>query len=107
GLAVLPVGFSTAADRISAGRLVVALAIGAIVAGALWRRHSTAARAAAAGIFYGLADAAIKAVSLDWHAQGPAALFSGWAAVAAAGTFAGFLCFQAALEDGAAVPAIS
>jgi hypothetical protein len=107
GLAVLPIGFSTAADRLSGGQLAAALAIGAVAALALGRRGGTAARAAAAGIFYGLADAAIKAVSLDWHAHGSAALFSGWTAVAAAGTFAGFLCFQSALQDGAAVPAIS
>ena len=107
GLAVLPIGFSTASDRISPGRLIAALAVGAVAAGALSRMRSLAARAAAAGIFYGLADAAIKAVSLNWHGHGAAALLSGWAAAAAAGTFAGFLCFQSALDEGAAVPAIS
>jgi hypothetical protein len=107
GLAVLPVGFSTATDRIAPGRLAAALVIGAVLAGVLGSRRGAAVRAAAAGIFYGLADAAIKAVSLDWHAHGVAALASGWSLAAAAGTFAGFLCFQAALEDGAVVPAIS
>lgn len=107
GLAVLPIGFSTVSDRLAEGRLIAALAIGAVAAAALARRRAVAARAAAAGILYGLADAAIKAVSLDWHAHGMAALASGWSVAAAAGTFAGFLCFQSALEDGAAVPAIS
>ena len=107
GLAVLPVGFSTATDRVATGRLVAALVIAAVVAGVLGRGRGAVVRAAAAGIFYGLADAAIKAVSLDWHAHGAAALASGWSLAAAAGTVAGFLCFQAALEDGAAVPAIS
>jgi hypothetical protein len=107
GLAVLPVGFSTASDRISTGSLIAAMVIGTVIAGALGRMGGVMARAAAAGIFYGLADAAIKAVSLGWHAHGMAGLASGWSAVAAAGTFAGFLCFQSALAEGAAVPAIS
>jgi hypothetical protein len=107
GLAALPIGFSTAADRLDAGRLIVAVAVGAVAAAVLGRMRRPGARAAAAGIFYGLADAAIKAVSLDWHHHGPASLASGWALVALAGTFAGFVCLQAALETGAAVPGIS
>lgn len=107
GLAALPVGFSTAADHLDAGRLVAAVAVGAVAAAVLWRMPVPWARAAAAGIFYGLADAAIKAVSLGWHAHGPASLLSGWALLAAAGTFAGFLSFQAALDTGDAVPGIS
>jgi hypothetical protein len=107
GLAALPIGFSTVADRLQPGRLGAALAVGAVAAIALGRDRAPAARAAAAGMFYGLADAAIKAVSLDWHRHGAASLASGWALVAVAGTFAGFLCFQAALETGAAVPGIS
>jgi hypothetical protein len=107
GLAALPIGFSTIADHLRAARLVPALIAGAVLAAALGRVRAPAARAAAAGIFYGLADAAIKAVALDWHRHGPASLASVWALVAVAGTFAGFLCFQSALQDGAAVPAIS
>jgi hypothetical protein len=107
GLAALPIGFPTVADRLHAGRLIAAVVVGAIVAAALGRVRAPTARAAAAGIFYGVADAAIKAVSLDWHRHGPASLVSGWALVALAGTFAGFLCFQTALETGAAVPGIS
>lgn len=107
GLAALPIGFSTVADRLQPGRLTAALAVGAVAAVALGRLEAPAARAAAAGMFYGLADAAIKAISLDWHQHGAASLVSGWALVAVAGTFAGFLCFQAALETGAAVPGIS
>jgi hypothetical protein len=107
GLAALPVGFSTGAERLQADRLTTAVAVGAVAAAVLGRVRAPAARAAAAGIFYGLADAAIKAVSLDWHRHGPMSLASGWTLVALAGTFAGFLCFQAALETGAAVPGIS
>ena len=70
GLAALPIGFSTVADRLQPGRLTAALAVGAVAAVALERLRAPAARAAAAGMFYGLADAAIKAVSLDWHHHG-------------------------------------
>ena len=73
GLAALPFGFSTAADRLDTGRLIAVLALGAVAGAALARARAPAARAAAAGIFYGLADAAIKAVSLDWHHHGPRA----------------------------------
>ena len=107
GLAALPFGFSTMADRLDTGRLIAALGVGAVAGAALARVRAPAARAAAAGVFYGLADAAIKAVSLDWHRHGAASLAGGWALVAVIGTFAGFLCFQAALETGAAVPGIS
>jgi hypothetical protein len=107
GLAALPVGFSTGVDRLDSGRLVAIVVVGSLAAVALGRVRTSTARAAAAGIFYGLADAAIKAVSLNWHAHGVASLLSGWALVAAAGTFAGFLCFQASLDTGAAVPGIS
>jgi drug/metabolite transporter (DMT)-like permease len=106
GLAVLPLGFSTAADHLDPARLLAAVGAGAVAALAVAYRRTPAARAAAAGIFYGLADAAIKAVSLDGGGHGAAAL-TGWVLVAAAGTFAGFVCFQGALQSAAAVPAIS
>jgi len=107
GLATLPIGFSTATDRLDAGRLLVLVAAGAACGAAVARVRAPAARAAAAGIFYGLADAAIKAISVGWRHSGLAGLVSGWPLVAVAGTFAGFLCFQAALEAGNAVPGIS
>ncbi len=107
GLAALPIGFSTVSDRLQPGRLTAAVAAGAVAAVVLGRLRAPAARAAAAGMFYGLADAAIKAISLEWHHHGAASLASAWTLVAVAGTFAGFLCFQAALETGAAVPGIS
>jgi hypothetical protein len=107
GLAALPIGFSTGVDHLDAGRLVGGIAVAAVAAAALGRVRTPAARAAAAGIFYGLADAAIKAVSLSWRIHGAASLLSGWALLAVAGTFAGFLCFQAALDTGSAVAGIS
>ena len=107
GLAALPIGFSAAVDHLDTGRLIVMVALGAMGGAAIARVRAPAGRAAAAGIFYGLADAAIKAVSLDWHHRGLASLAGGWTLVAVLSTFAGFLCFQAALETGAPVPAIS
>lgn len=106
-LASLPLGLSSAADHLDSARLIALLGAGSVVAVGLGRVRAPIARAAAAGVFYGVADAAIKAVSLDWHRHGPTSLLSGWALVALACTFAGFLCFQAALETGAPVPGIS
>jgi hypothetical protein len=106
-LAVLPVGFSTARDHLHSGSLLLATAAGAVVALAVTRVPAVWARAIAAGIFYGLADAAIKAVSLGWASHGIGAVVSGWTAVAAAGTFAGFLAFQSSLRGDRPVASIS
>jgi hypothetical protein len=107
GLAVLPVAASTVHDRLAGDRLafsaLVAVPAGLLFAGAPrgpWR-------AIAAGIFYGAADAAIKAVSVNLGPHGAGALFSAWTAVAALGTFAGFLAFQSALAVDSAIGAIS
>lgn len=106
-LAVLPVGFSTARDHLDPGSLGLATAVGAVAALGLARVPTVWARAIAAGLFYGLADAAIKAVSLGWHAHGISAIASGWTAVAAVGTFAGFLAFQSSLRGDEPVASIS
>jgi hypothetical protein len=58
-------------------------------------------------LFYGVADAAIKAISVRWGAAGAGALLSGWGLLAVGGTFAGFVSFQAALGAGSAVASIS
>jgi drug/metabolite transporter (DMT)-like permease len=107
GLALLPIGFSTARDHLHDGRLGVAAAVAAFAALAIAASRAAPLRALAAGAFYGIADAAIKAVSLGWHAHGPSAVISVWTLVAALGTFAGFLAFQSALRDGGAITAIS
>lgn len=107
GLATLPIGFSTARDHLDDGSLVVVVAICAAGGLAIARARRGWTRAIAAGVFYGIADAAIKAVSLGWDRHGLGAVASGWTVVAAAGTFAGFLAFQSALEQDGAVAAIS
>jgi Magnesium transporter NIPA len=106
-LAVLPIGFSTARDHVDTGALVLATAVGTFAALGVARVPAAWARAIAAGVFYGLADAAIKAVSLAWSTQGVSAVISGWTVVAAAGTFAGFLAFQSSLQGDGPVAAIS
>jgi enterochelin esterase-like enzyme len=107
GLAVLPVGFGTGRDHLNGGALVVAIVLGAVVGLGLGAGRWSSLRAVAAGVFYGLADAAIKAISLGWSAHGAGALISGWTVVAALATFGGFLAFQSALRGGGAIPAIS
>ncbi len=83
--------------------MIVALA----VAIPLGLTRPAALRAIAAGLFYGVADAAIKAVSQGWTAHGPGALVSVWTVLALLGTFLGFLAFQAALRAGSAITGIS
>ncbi|MGH2869995.1 MAG: alpha/beta hydrolase-fold protein [Solirubrobacteraceae bacterium] len=107
GLAVLPIGFGTGPDHLNGSALGIAVGLGALVGLGLSAGRWNSLRAVAAGVFYGLADAAIKAISLGWPAHGAGALISGWTVVAALATFGGFLAFQAALSQGSAVPAIS
>jgi hypothetical protein len=106
-LAILPVGFSTARDHLNGGSLTLATVVGIAAALALSRVPTAWARAISAGVFYGLADAAIKAVSLGWHSHGMGAIVSGWTVVAGVGTFAGFLAFQSSLREDRPVASIS
>lgn len=106
-LASLPIGLSGSSDRVRAMTLIGAVLVVGIVATGLALRRSPTLRAIAAGLFYGVADAAIKAISVRWGSHGVGALLSGWTLLAAGATFAGFLAFQAALRTGSAVPAIS
>ncbi len=105
-LASLPIGFSGSSDRLGAMTLIGAVLVVSIVATGLALRRSPTLRSIAAGLFYGVADAAIKTISVRWGSHG-GALLSGWTLLAAAATFAGFLAFQAALRTGSAVSAIS
>lgn len=106
-LAALPIGLVARADHIQGGGLALATAGLLALALAFAPMETPAMRAVAAGLFYGVADAAIKAIAVGWSARGAGALDSGWTLLAAAATFAGFLCFQSALRRGSAVAAIT
>lgn len=106
-LASLPIALSGSSDRLDATTLIGAEIVVGALAAVLALRPSAAERAIAAGLFYGVADAAIKAISVRWSGHGAQALISGWTVLAVSATFAGFLSFQAALRSGSAIPAIS
>lgn len=103
GLASLPIGFATGRDHLHGTTLELTVAACTVLALALLAGRSPLLRALAAGVFYGIADAAIKAISVG----GSGALLSGWTALAALATFGGFLAFQAALRSGSAVSGMS
>ena len=105
GLASLPIALQSH-SHLHARTLVQVWLVALPVAAALALAGRAPARAIAAGMFYGAADAAIKAASLAWHGH-LAALLSGWTVLAVVATFCGFVCFQAALRRGAAVTSIS
>jgi enterochelin esterase-like enzyme len=106
-LSSLPLGFDGAHGRLHSGALIGVAMVALGVAAVLALPTRAAPRAIAAGIFYGVADAGIKADSIGLKAHGPAALLSGWTVLAMVATFGGFLSFQAALRDDHAVNAIS
>ena len=106
GLASLPISLHSRSE-LHAHILIAPWLLALALAAALGMAGRPPARAVAAGMFYGAADAAIKAASVGWHGHAPTLMLSGWAVLAAAATFCGFLCFQAALRRGAAVTSIS
>ena len=107
GLAALPIGLSNGGDRLEAGPLTVSVIAVLAVAIPIGLTRRAPLQAIAAGLFYGVADAAIKAVSVSWGTLGSSALLSGWTVLAVLCTFAGFLAFQAALRAGSAITGIS
>jgi len=104
GLASLPLGLGHLSDRLHATAMAIVLVAATALAGAAATRQEAWLRAISAGLFYGVADAAIKAVSVGWARHG---LISGWTVVALVTTLAGFVSFQSALRAGDAVTAIS
>jgi enterochelin esterase-like enzyme len=107
GLVVLSLGLPRPGAGMSTAALICATAAGLVAGVAVTSIGSATARAVGAGLLYGVADAAIKAVAVGTRAHGASALVSGWTLLAAAATFGGFLAFQAALRRGNAVSAIS
>ncbi len=106
-LAALPLGISPAPEHLRGSFLLVAIGAAGLVALLAAIPPVASLRAVSAGLCYGIADAAIKAISLRWHLHGASVLLSGWGALAALGTLAGFVAFQAALASGNPVSAIS
>ena len=98
-LASLPVGFSARHAHLDPGLLLLGALTGSAVVLVLGQRGRVTGQAIAAGIAYGVADAAIKADAVGLHRHGVAALLSGWTVLAALATLAGFLAFQAALRS--------
>ena len=103
----LPIGFAVGHGHMRGGVLIAATLIALLAASSLGLATRPWAQATAAGVFYGVADAAIKAESVALKLHGGGALLSGWTILAVVGTFGGFVSFQAALRDKHAVSAIS
>jgi enterochelin esterase-like enzyme len=106
-LASLPLGLATRHEHLDTGWLTACAAGAMTLGGALCLARRAGLQAAAAGLFYGAADAGIKAVAVTWSTHGLGSLVSGWAVLAAVATFAGFLAFQNALGGARPVAAIS
>jgi hypothetical protein len=107
GLAVLPVATPVVHEHLIHDRLLLAAIVGFAIATVIATSGEGTRQAVAAGIFYGVADAAIEAVSVRWSAHHFGALFSEWGGLAAVATFLGFVTFQTALRTGGAVASIS
>lgn len=75
-LASLPVALASGHDHLTTSALIACAAAGTGGALALGRLRSPALQAIAAGVFYGVADSAIRAVSVKWGVQGAGALVS-------------------------------
>ena len=106
-LASLPIALSTAHGRLNDAALIWLVVVTLPAALVIGLAGVASLRAIAAGLFYGIADAAIKAVSIDWRVHGSGALLSGWMLLAVVATFGGFATFQAALRAESPVSAIS
>ena len=107
GLAALPIALPSTTERLHTELLIASVAVALTLAIPFGLARAAVSRAIAAGLLYGIADAAIKAVSVGWTDHGSSALISGWTMLALLGTFGGFLAFQAALRAGNAVTTIS
>jgi len=106
-LASLPVALSAVHGRLNDTALIWLVAVTLPAAVVIGLARVASSRAIAAGLFYGIADAAIKAVSVEWRVHGSGALLSGWTLLAVVATFGGFATFQAALRADSPVSAIS
>ena len=106
-LAILPIGTSAPHEHLQPPLMIGMSCIVLVGALAIARVRNAAMLAMAAGVFYGAADGAIKAVAVGWGAGGEVGWMVLWVGLAVLGTFGGFVTFQTALRDGGAVTAIS
>jgi hypothetical protein len=107
GLATLPIATPVVHEHLTADRNMLAAIVAIAVATVVATSGTGARQAVAAGIFYGVADAAIKAIAVRWSAHHLDSLLSGWTGLAAVTTFLGFVTFQTALRTAGAVGSIS
>jgi hypothetical protein len=110
GLALLAVGVHAVHDpaRVPEPPLLLFLAACALGAGLLAVRRAAAGLALAAGVLYGAADTAIKALTLVESRSGlAAALRSPWLIAAVLATAGAFFAFQRALQLGRPVTSIA
>jgi enterochelin esterase-like enzyme len=106
-LCLLPLGFTGLHAHFSPGILIGGAVVTGALAAAIAALPRGVARAGAAGLCYGLADAAIKADALGLRIHGVGGLLSGWTVLASLATLAGFVSFQSALRHSHAVSAVS
>lgn len=109
-LLALGVGDRAGHGHFSAMTLVVLCVAGVALAGTLLpiaTGRRTALLGASAGILYGTADAATKALTLAAAGGLGSALGTAWPAAIAALSAGAFLCFQRGLQQGPVVPVIA
>jgi esterase/lipase superfamily enzyme len=107
GLFILPIGLSAGTDHLHADHLGLAMTVALVVAVPIAIAGRSITWAIAAGLAYGIADAAIKALFVTWGGGGSRAVCCVWLVLALLATVGGFLAFQAALRGDRPVSAIS
>jgi enterochelin esterase-like enzyme len=108
GLAVLPIATPVVHEHLIVDRMMLAAIVGVAVATVIATSGPGARQAVAAGIFYGVADASIKAIAVRWSGHHHLhSLLSGWTGLALIATFLGFITFQTALRTAGPVGSIS
>ena len=106
-LTALALGPAPGHHHVQVGVLLAAALAGGGVVAVLARTRRGPALAVGAGVAYGIADAAIKAVGVGLRAGQINGGTPGWVLLGVMATFGGFVCFQSALQRSDAVTAIS
>lgn len=106
-LAILPLGLPDRREQLHQLVFYATMLPLLVAAVSCASRTSAGARAVGAGLAYGVADAAVKALSVRWSTQGAGALLSPWTALFLVGTLTGFIGLQGALRAAGPVTAVS